>query len=207
MEGFVLLLIVTIVVSILKKPKKRKYNKYKKNTKKSSIWNNYKKKNSSYNYNNFKNGITKKAKKHTLSRKERKEKGDFYEKYVSNYYKEQGYITYEHGLEKGYKDQGIDLFIKKDKEYLFIQCKNWEKRTINKKIIIEYREKSRQYMINNPKISKIIINNGYKIKLIMVTPKDCYTEDAKRYVKENQEVVNYQIIPIENINNGKFNLK
>lgn len=188
MEGLILLFIVVIIVSIFSKPKKKRTKQYKHTSKKQ---------NNTYNYKNFQDNVKRKQYKQTISRAEKKAKGDMYEKHVSQYFKNLGYITWEHGLEKGYKDQGIDLFVKKGKEYLFIQCKNWNNWKINENKIIEYREKAKQYMINNPKISRILINSGYEIKLIMVTPTDCYTRGAKRYLDKNKEIINYQIIPIE----------
>jgi len=42
-----------------------------------------------------------------------KEKGDEYEKYIANFFREQGYYVWEHGKEKGMKDMSIDLIVKK----------------------------------------------------------------------------------------------
>ncbi|EQB39622.1 hypothetical protein M947_06410 [Sulfurimonas hongkongensis] len=188
METIILIFLTAVIINIFLKPKKKKkFNPYKYTNKKQ---------NNTYNYKNFQDNIKRKQYKKILSRAEKKAKGDMYEKHVSQYFKNLGYITWEHGLEKGYKDQGIDLFVKKDKEFLFIQCKNWDNWKINENKVIEYREKARNYMINNPQISKILLNYKYEIKLIMITPKDCYTRSAKKYINENKEIINYQIIPI-----------
>ena len=45
-----------------------------------------------------------------------KEKGDMYEKYIADYYREQGYTISEHGQDNGRKDKGIDVIAKKEKE-------------------------------------------------------------------------------------------
>ena len=131
---------------------------------------------------------------------EKKKKGDEYEKYISEYFKQKGYISYEHGLDKGFKDGGIDLFLKKDDEFLFIQCKNWNsqhKWKMGKKKIIYYQEKARKYMQNNPQISRILIDFNYKLKLIFISTEDIYTLEAKQYIEENSGILKYQIIPMK----------
>jgi len=155
----------------------------------------YKPKNNKSQYNNL---YKKKIQKTTYAEKQKK--GQEYEKYISEYFKEKGYVSYEHGLEKGFKDGGIDLFLKKDKEYLFIQCKNWNKNhkwKMGKKKIIYYQEKAREYMKKNPRISRLIIDFNYKIKLIFVSTEDIYTQEAKEYIKENSHILEYQIIPMQ----------
>ena len=44
---------------------------------------------------------TKEVKNKTLTKKEKKEKGDMYEAYVANYFRQQNYYVREYGKEKG----------------------------------------------------------------------------------------------------------
>lgn len=151
-----------------------------------------------YHKSEYSNLYKNKTKKTTYQ--ENKKKGDDYEKYISEYFKQKGYISYEHGLDKGFKDGGIDLFLKKDNEFLFIQCKNWNSQNkwkMGKKKIIYYQEKARKYMQNNPQISRILINFNYKLKLILISTEDIYTKEAKEYIKENSNILEYKIIPIK----------
>lgn len=68
--------------------------------------------------NNEKN-VTDLVKNKKMTNEEKKEKGDRYESYVANFFREQGYYVWEHGKEKGVLDSGVDLFIKKN-EYIYI---------------------------------------------------------------------------------------
>lgn len=138
--------------------------------------------------------------KQKVSYAEKQKKGKEYEKYISEYFKEKGWISYEHGLEKGWKDEGIDLIIKKNNQFLFIQCKNWNKNHKYKlgiKKIKEYREKAKQFMKNNPKISRTILDFNYEIKFVFISSEDIYTQEAKKYIKDNQNILEYKIIPIK----------
>jgi len=180
------MIIFAIFINVFLKPQKKK-KQYKKK-------NNFVRQKNNYTDMDFYKSL--KKKKNTLTRKEKKIKGDLYEKYVSKYYQNLGYTVWEHGIEKGYKDQGIDLFLKKENQYLFIQCKNWKDWKITDTLIKKYRLKARNYMKNNPKISRIILDFNYEIKLVMITPKDCYTQKAKKYLKENSHIIEYKIIPM-----------
>jgi len=58
----------------------------------------------------------------------RKLKGDKYEKYIAKVYRHNGFRVWEHGLEKGYKDLGIDLVAYKNNSVILIQCKDWQEK-------------------------------------------------------------------------------
>jgi len=139
-------------------------------------------------------------KKQKISYAEKQIKGQKYEKYISQYFKDKGWITYEHGLIKKRNDAGIDLILKKDREFLFVQCKNWNsnhKYKMGIKKIQEYRKRTKEFMKNNPKISRTILNLNYKIKLVFISTEDIYTKEAKKYIEENKDVLEYKIIPMK----------
>lgn len=225
MTGYVTIIILVIIITYLKESTKKTYkrkNKYKKSNKKNNNFN-FKKikkifdnkptvKESAYtniNYwekdnidlhkNNKTNGynsLYKNNKKKPMTRKEKKEKGDMYETYVANFFKKSGYTIWEHGKEKGVKDSSIDLIVKKEQYIYFIQCKNWETWKINHKEIKATRTDIREYLKENQIFWKLI--KDYKYKLLYVTPKECLTKGAYEYIKENNDIVEYQVIPIEN---------
>ena len=190
--GVVLIFIIVIGIRLFLKPRKKyklKYKKYSKKEKRNKITNQTLGYNSFYKKNNNK-----------TSYKEKIEKGEEYEKFISQYFKEREWISYEHGLEKGLKDGGIDLIVKKDKEFLFIQCKNWDsnhKYKMGIKKIKEYRKKTKEFMLKNPRTSRMIVDLNYKIKLVFISTEDIYTQEAKKYIKENKDILEYKIIPIK----------
>ena len=132
-----------------------------------------------------------KSKKETL-----KEKGDHYERYIAEYYERLGYYVWEHGKEKGKLDQGIDLIVKKKKEIIFIQCKNWNENTrfkIDHKEIKASRTEARAFMKENP------LFIGYKMKFRFTISSNCIHMSAIKYIEENSELFDYEIIPINNL--------
>ena len=133
--------------------------------------------------------------KSKLTNTEKKQKGDIYEEYIANFFKEQGYTVWEHGKEKGVHDSSIDLIIKKDKFIYFVQCKNWDKWKINHKEVKATRTDVREYLKNNKILWDLI--KDYQSKILYVTPKECLTKSAYTYIKENNEIVEYKIIPMQ----------
>lgn len=133
-----------------------------------------------------------KEKPKNLSNKEKKEKGDLYEKYVADYFREQGYYVWEHGKEKGVKDSSIDLLVKKERIIYFIQCKHWESWKIDHKEVKATRTDIRDYIQKNSEIKFIV--QDYTTKILYVTSKYCLTPGAKKYIEENEEILEYQVI-------------
>jgi restriction system protein len=134
--------------------------------------------------NNFKNH--KPIKKYTNV-----EKGYLYEKYIAEHYTRLGYFVWEHGKEKGRLDQGIDLIVKKDKEIIFIQCKNWKQNTrfkIDHVRIKASRAEARQFMLNNP------LFKGYNNKFRYTISNDCMHPSAIKYIEENNGLFDYEVI-------------
>jgi len=72
-----------------------------------------------------------------MSQDNKNKKGAEYEKYVSNHYKNKGYMIEERG---GFDDGGIDLIAYKNNQILLIQCKNWNSNNSYKITEIKVRE-------------------------------------------------------------------
>jgi len=130
-----------------------------------------------------------------MTNKEKKDKGDKYEVFVANFFREQGYYVWEHGKEKGMLDSSIDLFVKKDKYVYFVQCKNWNTWKINHKEVKATRTDVRDYLKKEKILWELL--KDYQSKILYITPKECLTKSAFTYIKENQELVEYQVIPIQ----------
>lgn len=130
-----------------------------------------------------------------MSFTEKKEKGDKYEKHVANVLREQGYYVWEHGKEKGFKDSGVDLLIKKDEYIYFVQCKDWEKWKLDHNTVQAIQTKIRNFLKKEDGIRNI--TNGYKQKILYVTSKKCLTPGAYKYIKEHNDILEYKVIPIE----------
>jgi len=102
-----------------------------------------------------------------------------------------GYFVWEHGKEKGRLDQGIDLIVKKDKEIIFIQCKNWKQ---NSRFKIDHvrvkasRTEAREFMLSNPPFK------GYNIKFRYTISSDCMHPSAIKYIEETNGLFDYEII-------------
>lgn len=92
--------------------------------------------------------------------KRNKQKGDEYEFFVANLYKDDGYKIYMNGYNKGFKDEGIDIIAHKGNEALLIQCKNWKNppKQRDLKVFIAdcdlYIQKNQKFL-KNKKIRKI----------------------------------------------------
>lgn len=138
--------------------------------------------------------INKSSNKTRMTKAEKEEKGTKYEEYIANFFREQGYIVWEHGKEKGVEDSSIDLIIKKEKYIYFVQCKNWETWKINHKEVKATRTDVREYLKKNQDIWGLIKN--YKSKILYITPKKCLTKGAYTYIQENNDIVEYQVIPM-----------
>jgi hypothetical protein len=136
--------------------------------------------------------VEKKTNKMTM--KQKKEKGDKYETFIANFFKEQGYFVWEHGKEKGVEDSSIDLFVKKGKLVYFVQCKNWENWKINHKEVKATRTDVRDYLEKNKEFWSMI--KDYEMKILYVTPKKCLTKSAYKYIEENSDTVEYKVIPM-----------
>ena len=134
-----------------------------------------------------------------LSALEKKQKGSAYEMFVADHFRVRGYTIAEHGKDNGVKDHGIDIIAKKDKEIIFIQCKNWSARSTYKvrdKEIKVTRQDARDYMMKNP----LYVSGGYKMKILYVMAENVLHPSAYNYIQEHHDILDFQIIPMLNSN-------
>lgn len=123
-----------------------------------------------------------------------KKKGDEYEKHVSKHFEDLGYKTVEHGKMHGVKDKGIDLMLKKGKEFIFVQCKDWNienKHRIDSKEIQYTRMNVRDYVEN-----KKALFDMYDWKILYVTSDKILDKSAQHKIKEFSHEIEHQVIPM-----------
>ena len=131
-------------------------------------------------------------------KKEWIKKGKEYEKFVGEYFEKQGYIIKYNGIEKGKKDNSIDIIAIKKEEIIFIQCKNWKedgKYKISHKDIKAFIGDTHTFIQENSQYK------DYKIKRLFVMSGKILDKSAYAYIKEHQDTIRYFILKMENINN------
>ena len=136
------------------------------------------------------------VKKHNYRKlkKEWIEKGKEYEKFIGNLYEKDGYIVKFNGIEKGKKDNSIDLIAIKGNEIVLIQCKNWKENSkykITHKEIKAFIGDSYFFLEKNPQYS------NYKIKRHFVVSNRILDNSAVQYIKENRDKIEYRLIRFE----------
>jgi len=131
--------------------------------------------------------------------KEKVRRGELYEDFIANHYRELGYTVTENGKENGCKDGGIDLIAKKDKEAILIQCKDWDKNgkwKIRQKNILEFRSRARDFVEANPKLKSYLLTARYTIS------EEFIDISAIKHIEEIQKKgkrVDYEIIKIPSV--------
>lgn len=65
-------------------------------------------------------------------------KGLSYEKQIGQLCEQEGYKVEYRGIERGRKDDGIDIIAQDDQEILLIQCKNWKEDAVTHKEAKEF---------------------------------------------------------------------
>lgn len=120
----------------------------------------------------------------------KRKKGTEYELYIAKYFRNEGYKIYMNGLNKGKKDDGIDVICHKDKETILIQCKNW-KYPIEQKDIRAFIGDCHVYINKNATFLR-----NRKIRKIFITSNEETKKAVELYVKENQAEVEYITIPM-----------
>ena len=135
--------------------------------------------------------VFKKSKFNKMSKDEKNKKGAKYEKHVSNYYKERGYLIKERG---GYKDGGIDLIAYSNNQILLIQCKNWNH---NNSYRIGEKDVREFYGGCNFYIDKEDIRDKNIICIYAIPNKGLLNSRAKNIFKEHYKKCKYEIIEIE----------
>jgi len=142
---------------------------------------------------NSKRNIEREKKKTKINYIENKQKGDEFEKFVGKYYEDLGYTVAYHGIDNGRKDHGIDIIAKKEKEIIFIQCKNWKKegRKINLDKVKSFVGDTYTYIDKNPMFK------DYEIKRILAITNPILNKQAYNYIKYNQNLIKYKIFKFE----------
>lgn len=123
-----------------------------------------------------------------------KEKGERYERHIANHFEKLGYKTVEHGKMHGVNDKGIDLMLKKGKEFLFVQCKDWN-------IKNEYRIDSKEIQYTRMNVRDYIekkkeLFNMYDWKILYITSDDILHKSAKYKIEEFNQEIEHRVIPI-----------
>ena len=129
-----------------------------------------------------------------LTAKEKKIKGDKYEAYICEIFKNDGDTIAPHGKDNGVHDQGIDIIAKKDKEILFVQCKDWNLSNgykIDHKEIQYIRMNVRDYLESNP------LFKNYDWKIIYVTSEDILDKSANYKIIEHDNEIEHKIIAMK----------
>ena len=124
-------------------------------------------------------------------RKKNKKDGALYEEYISDIYRKDGYSVIEHGKEQGVKDGGIDIIAKKEKELLFIQCKDWNiknKYRIGKKEIQYTRMNVRDYIEKKP------LYKSYDWKIVYITSDNILSKSALYIIKEHKDEISSRVL-------------
>jgi restriction system protein len=135
-------------------------------------------------------------KKQKTTHKEKIQKGVEYEKFVARVYRSRGYNVTEHGREMGKKDHGIDLIAKKDKEIIFIQCKNWNengKWKIRHDNIKSFQTDARTFVEQKP------IFKNYKLQIRYTLSGDFIHLSAIKHIEEMKKrgkKIDYEILPM-----------
>lgn len=128
-------------------------------------------------------------------KKELKEKGNEYEKFVSGYFRGQGYTIAEHGIDNGKRDHGIDIIAKRDKEIIFIQCKNWkvsDQHKIDHRHIKEFIGNCTTYLEKNPMFGMCTIKRYFAVS------DECMDYNAERFISENPQSIQKLLLPLPN---------
>lgn len=132
---------------------------------------------------------------HKTTYTEKLQKGKEYEDFISRHYRDCGYVVYENGLNNGRKDGGIDLVAVKEKDIVFIQCRNWSessKYKVRHTEIKVFETNVNNYLEKNP----IFKTETYTKKLRYIISGDFIHQSAIKYIKE-KENIDFEIIRIK----------
>jgi len=125
--------------------------------------------------------------KQKLTYKQKIEKGDLFEKLVSEYYINKGYTIKKNGT-KRFKDEGIDIIAKKENKTLLIQCKDWATWKYSEKQFKQFLGSCQAYSKKYNLIEK-------ETKNIFVISKNNITKQGMVFTIENKELFEVKIIP------------
>jgi len=121
-------------------------------------------------------------------------KGKEYEKFVGKYFENKGYIIKYNGIEKGKKDNSIDIIAIKKEEIIFIQCKNWKE---NGKYKISHKDIKAFIGDTSTFINENSQYKEYKIKRLFVMSGKILDKSAYNYIKEHQDTIRYFLLKEE----------
>jgi len=119
--------------------------------------------------------------------------GNEYEKYIANKYKENNFRVTLNGIEKSYKDGGIDIIAENNNTIILVQCKNWSLSNsykINQKDLRAFVGDCYIYMREN-KISNQSIGFHF-----IVSHNNILTKSAEIFLKQNT-FIKFKCIPFE----------
>jgi restriction system protein len=134
----------------------------------------------------FKPYSAEEKREYAIRQRENKKKGDDYEKFVGEYFKKQGYIIAQNGLDNGKKDHGIDIIAKKEKEIIFIQCRNWK---VSKKYPIKHNH-LKEFLGNcSTYVEKNPIYTTYKIKRYYAISNEIMDKSAETFISQNYTII------------------
>jgi len=133
----------------------------------------------------------KKKKNYYQLKKEWTKKGKEYEKFIGKHYENLGYIVKFNGIEKGKKDNSIDLIAIKQNEIIFIQCKNWKE---NSKYKITHKDIKAFIGDTHIFIQENQQYKNYQIKRHFVISNRILDKSAINYIKEHRKEIEYKLI-------------
>jgi len=123
--------------------------------------------------------------------RDNKFRGDSYEAFIAQHYRDLGCRVIENGKEQGLKDGGIDIIAKMGNELYLIQCKDWN---VNHSYKITHKDikvlltDANDFLAENPDLK------SYDIKLRYTLSGDFLHSSAKKYIEECNGDVSYEII-------------
>ena len=135
--------------------------------------------------------IPEQNKNRNVNKNKNVEKGKRYEKQIGEYFEKEGYIVKYNGIEKGKKDDSIDLIAIKKDEIIFIQCKNWKENSkykVSQQMVKAFIGDTYKFIEKNP------IYKNYKIKRLFVISNKILTKSAYAFIKSNPDLIEYKII-------------
>jgi len=119
--------------------------------------------------------------------------GNEYEKYIASKYEKNNFKVVLNGIEKSYKDGGIDILAENDNTLILVQCKNWSlsnKYKINQKDLRAFVGDCYIYMRENKISNKSI---GFHF---IVSHDNILTKSAEIFLKQNT-FIKFKCIPFE----------
>lgn len=122
---------------------------------------------------------------------EKKTRAAQYTESIADHYRGLGYAVTEYGKENDVKNNTIDLIAKKDDEVIFMQCKDWDKNTLQK---IDDKEIKILRIDIYDFLEKHPIFKTYKIKIKYILSENFMDTSAIIYIDRYKDDISYEII-------------